>query len=61
MTERNKRVGKHVSDMFPIKNALQQGDALTPFLFKFPLEYSIRMVQVNQDALKLNGTHLFLV
>ena len=29
--------------------------------FKFALEYAIRRVQVNQDALKLNGTHLVLV
>ena len=24
------QVGKHLSDMFPIKNGLQQGDALSP-------------------------------
>jgi len=26
------RVGKHFSDMFPIRNGLKQGDALTPLL-----------------------------
>ena len=26
-------------------------------LFNFPLEYAIMRVQVNQDGLKLNGTH----
>ena len=54
------RVGKNVSDRFPIRNGLKEGDALSLMLLNFALEYAIRRVQVNRDRLKLNGTHKFL-
>jgi len=41
-TYKRVRVGKHLSDMFPIRNGLKQGDALSPFLFNFALECANR-------------------
>jgi hypothetical protein len=55
------RIGKNSSDMFPLVNGLKQGDAVTPLLFNFALEYTIRRVKANQDGLKLDSIHQPLV
>jgi hypothetical protein len=32
------RIGRHLSDSFPIQNGLEQGDALSPLRFNFAFE-----------------------
>ena len=38
------RRGKNLSYMFPIRNGLKKGYDLSPLLYNFALEYTIRMV-----------------
>ena len=41
-TQSKVRIGNYLSSSFPIESGLKQGDALSPLLFNFALEYAIR-------------------
>jgi hypothetical protein len=45
-----------LSYAFPIQNGLKQGDVLMTLLLSFILEYSIMLLQENQDRLQMNRT-----
>jgi hypothetical protein len=53
------QVGKNLSDMFPIRNGLKQGNALLPILFNFAVECTTRRVLVIQDGKNLS--EMFLI
>jgi hypothetical protein len=39
-------VGTNLSEMFPIRKGLKQGDTLSPLLFNLALEFAVKRVQV---------------
>ena len=51
------RIGKILYSSFPIESGLKQGDAVSPLLFNFALDYAIRKTKLGLD---MNGAHQIL-
>jgi hypothetical protein len=47
-------IGTHFSNVFPIQNGFEKGDALSWLCFRFPLEFSIRKFQEKHAGLKFD-------
>jgi hypothetical protein len=47
---------KQFSGTISVQKSLKQGEALSPLLFKFVLEFSVRKNHAKQEGIKWNGT-----
>jgi hypothetical protein len=54
-------ITKHKFRVFPTKNGLKQGGALSSLLFNFALAHTAKKVQENQEKMALNGTYQKMV
>lgn len=51
------RIGADLTEEFDVVTGLKQGDALSPVLFNFVLEYAIRKVCALNGGVNINGQH----
>jgi hypothetical protein len=58
----NVRISKHISHSLPIQNSPKQGDALSPLIFNFALEYARKGKRLKlltyADNVNLPGNHI---
>ena len=54
------RVGKNLSEMFPFKNGLKQGDVLSPLHFIFASECAVRTTSIKKTEKKKKSKPLTL-
>jgi hypothetical protein len=54
------RIGKTLSDAFPIHKGMKQGDIFSPLFFIFASQYCIRNAQENAEGLEFQETHQIL-
>jgi len=50
-----------MSDNFEIRNGLEQGDALSPLLFNFALQYAVLKIKEDKKRQTLNGLRQLFV
>jgi hypothetical protein len=54
-------ISEHLSHIFSVQNGSKQGDAFSPLLLNFDLQYHIRKAQESEEGLQFYATHQLVV